>query len=91
MLTLLEIQARFESALLSLSQSTNPRIIPDEIKLLARSFKQRSRMSTVQIQPDELVMALINVLVIAAELNINLESKTQEFLSQIENPSYSSA
>lgn len=91
MLTLLEIQTRFESAILSLAITKYPKAIPDEIKILARSFKQRSRMSTVKIKPEELVIALLNVLAVAAELGFNLEARVHEVLNQIENPAYYSS
>ena len=90
MITLQEIQARFESAILSLAQTNpqQPKTIPSEIKMLAKTFKQRPQMNNVQIRPEELVVAFMNILVIASEVGIDLETKTMEILSELEQPSY---
>ena len=91
MLTIWEIQSRLETAILALSHSNSPQQVPEEIQLLARSFKQRSRITQAIVQPVELVLALLNVMVMASELGVNLEGKIEELLAQIEHPSFCSS
>lgn len=93
MITLMEIQARFESALIAISQQTpmDPRTIPEEVKLLAQSFKQRPRLPNVKVKPEDLVMAMMNILVMASEVGVDLEQKVLEVLSAMEQPSYFSS
>ena len=90
MISLTEIQMRFESAIISISQMNplQPKTIPNEIKLLAQTFKERSRFAKIKMRPEELVVALMNLLVMASEDGINLESKILEVLTDIEQPSY---
>ena len=90
MISLTEIQIRFESAIIAISQSNplQPKTIPQEIKLLAQSFKGRSRVDKIKIKPEELVVAFMNLLVIASEAGIDLELKTIEVLMELEQPSY---
>lgn len=90
MISLTEIQMRFESAIISISQMNplQPKTIPNEIKLLAQTFKGRSRFDKIKMRPEELVVALMNLLVIASEAGIDLESKILEVLTDIEQPSY---
>ena len=66
MISITEIQMRFESAILSLSQMTTlqPKKIP------------------------ELVVAFMNILIMASESGIDLESKTIEVLMELEQPSF---
>jgi hypothetical protein len=81
---------RFESAIISISQMNplQPKNIPDEIKMLAQTFKGRSRLDNIKMKPEDLVVAFMNLLVIASEAGIDLESKTIEVLNEIEQPSF---
>lgn len=89
MITLTEIQLRFESAILSLAQAQmldQPKAIPTEVKILAQNFKKRA--NNIQVRPEELVVAFMNILVMASEAGIDLESKTLEVLMELEHPSF---
>lgn len=81
---------RFESAILSLSHINplQPKKIPTEIKMLAQTFSKRSRHEKIKIRPEELVVAFMNLLTIASETGIDLETKTIEVLMELEQPSY---
>ena len=81
---------RFESAIIAISQMNplQPKEIPPEIRMLAQSFKGRSRFDKIKMKPEELVVAFMNLLVIASETGIDLESKTIEVLMELEQPSY---
>ena len=60
-ITLTEIQLRFESAILSLAQAQmldQPKSIPTEVKMLAQNFKKRT--NNIQVRPEELVVAFMN-------------------------------
>lgn len=90
MISLTEIQLRFESAILSLAQAqvtSQPKIIPMEVQMLAQNFKKR--VNNIQVRPEELVVAFMNILVMASESGIDLESKTLEVLMELEHPSFS--
>ncbi len=89
MISLTEIQLRFESAILSLAQAqmmSQPKTIPTEVKMLAQNFKKR--VNNIQVRPEELVVAFMNILIMASESGIDLESKTLEVLMELENPSF---
>lgn len=89
MITLTEIQLRFESAILSLAQAQmldQPKSIPTEVKMLAQNFKKRT--NNIQVRPEELVVAFMNILVMASEAGIDLETKTLEVLMELEHPSF---
>jgi hypothetical protein len=89
MISLTEIQLRFESAILSLAQAQNtsqPKTIPTEVKMLAQTFKKR--VNNIQVRPEELVVAFMNILVMASESGIDLETKTLEVLMELEHPSF---
>ena len=90
MISITELQLRFESAILSLAQAqmgtTQPRTIPTEVKMLAQSFKKR--VNNIQVRPEELVVAFMNILVMASEAGVDLESKTLEVLMELEHPSF---
>ena len=88
-ITLTEIQLRFESAILSLAQAQmldQPKSIPTEVKMLAQNFKKRT--NNIQVRPEELVVAFMNILVMASEAGIDLETKTLEVLMELEHPSF---
>ena len=89
MISITELQLRFESAILSLAQAqmtSQPKEIPTEVKMLANNFKKR--INNIQIRPEELVVAFMNILVMASEAGIDLESKTLEVLMELEHPSF---
>lgn len=89
MISLTEIQLRFESAILSLAQAqtaSQPKTIPTEVKMLAQTFKKRA--NNIQVRPEELVVAFMNILVMASEAGVDLETKTLEVLMELEHPSF---
>ena len=89
MISITELQLRFESAILSLAQAqmmAQPKTIPTEVKMLAQNFKKR--INNIQVRPEELVVAFMNILVMASEAGIDLESKTLEVLMELEHPSF---
>ena len=66
--------------------TTQPSTIPTEVKMLAQSFKKR--VNNIQVRPEELVVAFMNILVMASEAGVDLESKTLEVLMELEHPSF---
>ena len=63
-----------------------PKSIPTEVKMLAQNFKKRT--NNIQVRPEELVVAFMNILVMASEAGIDLETKTLEVLMELEHPSF---
>ena len=89
MISITELQLRFESAILSLAQAqmtAQPKTIPLEVKMLAQNFKKR--VNNIQVRPEELVVAFMNILIMASESGIDLESKTLEVLMELEKHSF---
>ena len=92
-MTLSELQSRFQTALLYLSNNNNlsTRTIPDEVLQLAQRFLNMPRMPMIHVRPEELVVYFLNLLIIASEIGIDLEEKAQEIISNLEQPAYFSA
>jgi hypothetical protein len=92
-MTLNEIQNRFSNALIYLSNggAQFSRTIPDEVLSLAQQFQQNPRLPAAQIRPEDLVTSFLNLLIIASEIGIDLEEKTQEVIAALENPAFFSA
>ncbi|MHA2297860.1 MAG: hypothetical protein ACXADA_17655 [Candidatus Hodarchaeales archaeon] len=92
--TINEIQNRLKNVIYSLNEYTRGSYENDpRAKELVERFKMALNpniMKNPNIQ-EEIVNTLLNLLMIASELGVDLESKTIELIERMEEPLYASA
>ena len=89
-MTLNEIQNRFQTALIYLSNNNAqfPKKIPEEILTLAQRFLSTPRMTMAQVRPEDVITSFLNLLVVASEIGLDLEEKANEIIGALETPTF---